>query len=215
MADTNCYKRAYFSGLIWNFSVTSDSENKAPSRPDEKDLVARLKRRDPQAERWYVESHRDRLYRAAVYFLGYRDPEAEDVVQETLAQGLDRLETFEHRSSLYTWLNQICVHLCYRRVRMRQRLALGAESDLRESFELPAQGLDALASLLSAERKERLHRALAGLEDGCRQVLEQRDLKAQPYQEVARKLKIPVGTVMSRLARCRKKLKDALVRMGH
>jgi RNA polymerase sigma-70 factor (ECF subfamily) len=184
-------------------------------KPDEKDLVERLKRRDPRAEQWYVETHRDRLYRAAVYFLGYRDPEAEDVVQETLAQGLDRLETFEHRSTLYTWLNQICVHLCYRRVRTRQRLALGAESDLRESLDLPSLGLDALGSLLTVERKERLYSAMGTLEDSCRQVLEQRDLKSQPYQVVAKSLKIPVGTVMSRLARCRKKLKDALVRMGH
>ncbi len=195
--------------------MTSDSENKGPSRPEERDWVERLKRRDPQAEHWYVESHRDKLYRAAVYFLGYRDPEAEDVVQETLAQGLDRLETFEHRSSLYTWLNQICVHLCYRRVRMRQRLALGAEADLRESLDLPSAGHDPLAQVLSAERKERLHAALAGLEPSCREVLEQRDLRSQPYQAVARQLKIPVGTVMSRLARCRQKLKDALVRMGH
>jgi RNA polymerase sigma factor (sigma-70 family) len=176
--------------------------------------VARLKRREADAERWYVEAHRDKLYRAAIYFLGYRDPEAEDVVQETLAQGLDRLDTFEHRSSLYTWLNQICVHLCYRRVRARQRLALGAEADLRESLELPMQGPDALAQLLGEERKARLQSAMAGLELDCRQVLDLRDLRSLPYMEVARSLKVPVGTVMSRLARCRQKLKDALVRMG-
>ncbi len=194
--------------------MSSGSEKKELPRADERELVARLKRRDPQAESWYVEMHRDKLYRAAVYFLDYRDPEAEDVVQETLAQGLDRLETFEHRSSLYTWLNQICVHLCYRRVRTRQRLALGAEADLRESLDLPSQTQDALGQLLGAERKERLMRALEGMEDTCRKVLEKRDLQSQSYQDVARSLKIPVGTVMSRLARCRQKLKDALVRMG-
>lgn len=194
--------------------MSSGSEKKELVRADERELVARLKRRDPQAETWYVETHRDKLYRAAVYFLGYRDPEAEDVVQETLAQGLDRLETFEHRSSLYTWLNQICVHLCYRRVRTRQRLALGAEADLRESLDLPSQAQDALGQLLGAERRARLMQALQGMEESCRKVLEKRDLQSQSYQDVARSLKIPVGTVMSRLARCRQKLKDALVRMG-
>ena len=198
--------------------MPSVSENKAPQTAPfqaERDLVARLKQRDPQAEQWYVETHREKLYRAAVYFLGYRDPEAEDVVQETLAQGLDRLETFEHRSSLYTWLNQICVHLCYRRVRQRQRLALGAEADLRSTLDLPVQSGDALSQLLGGERKAQLHTALGGLEEPCRRILDLRDLQSLPYIEVARTIKVPVGTVMSRLARCRQKLKDALLRMGH
>ena len=69
-----------------------------------------------------MEQHRDGLYRAAVYFLGWQDPDAEDMVQEALLQGLRRLETFEGRSRLSSWLNQICVHLCYRRLRERQRL---------------------------------------------------------------------------------------------
>jgi RNA polymerase sigma factor (sigma-70 family) len=177
-------------------------------------LVSRLLQRDPQAEQWYVEAHRARLYRAAVYFLGFRDPDAEDVVQETLAQGLDRLSTFEHRSSLYTWLNQICVHLCYRRVRVRQRLALGAEADLRESLDLPVQGLDALGQLLGEERRQQLRSALGNLEKPCRELLERRDMDGASYQVVARGLKIPIGTVMSRLSRCRKKLKDVILRMG-
>jgi RNA polymerase sigma-70 factor (ECF subfamily) len=201
-------------GFPWNFPLPAVSENKGPKSLEERDLVGRLLQREPQAEQWYVDAHRDKLYRAAVYFLGYRDPEAEDVVQETLAQGLDRLTTFEHRSSLYTWLNQICVHLCYRRLRARQRLALGAETDLRESLDLPGQGPDALGQLLGEERRAQVQKALAGMEEPCRDLIARRDLQGASYQAVARGLRIPIGTVMSRLSRCRKKLKDVILRMG-
>jgi RNA polymerase sigma factor (sigma-70 family) len=185
-----------------------------PKALDEIEWVARLRKGDPAAERWYVEAHREGLYRAAVYFLGWRDPEAEDMVQEALLQGLRRLETFQGRSRLGSWLNQICVHLCYRRLRQRQRQAVAAGDDLRQALALKASdGMpDALEGLLDQERRKALGVALEALDAPCREVVRLRDLEGRAYARIAQELKAPLGTIMSRLARCRERLKAEVQR---
>jgi RNA polymerase sigma factor (sigma-70 family) len=187
-----------------------------PSKPLEPELeagwLARLRLRDPDAEQWYAESHRDGLYRTAVYFLGWQDSDAEDLVQETLVKGLVKLEGFEGRSKLSTWLNQICVHLCYERLRQRQRLAVGASKDLLETLSVQAPGgqPDVLHQLLDQEKMALLRRGLEGLGGPCREIIQRRDLEGQAYVEAARAMKLPMGTFTSRLLRCRERLRQAV-----
>lgn len=180
---------------------------------DESAWIARLRQGDPAAEAWLLEEHRERLYRAAVHFLGWQDPEAEDVVQETFLQALRGLDGFEGRSKLYTWLNQICARLCFRRIRSRQRTLLGTEADVAEALQLPARGGDALHSLLDQERRSQLAAALQKLDDRCRELVERRDLKGEAYAACARALKLPLGTFMSRLSRCRARLKTLIMEL--
>lgn len=170
-------------------------------------MLARLRQGDPEAQAWLVETHRERLYRAAVHFLGWRDPDAEDVVQETFAQAFKSLDGFEARSTLYTWLNQICAHLCFKRLRQRQRLTLGAEADLRETLQLASRGEDALHQLLGGEKRELLRAGLAAMDPRCRGIIQRRDLNGEAYVVAARDLKLPLGTFMSRLSRCRESLR--------
>lgn len=180
---------------------------------DESAWIARLRQGDPVAEAWLLDQHRERLYRAAVHFLGWQDPEAEDVVQETFLQALRGLDSFEGRSKLYTWLNQICARLCFRRMRQRQRTLLGTEADVAEALQLPARGGDALHSLLDQERRSQLAAALQKLDARCRELVERRDLKGEAYAACARALKLPLGTFMSRLSRCRARLKTLIVEL--
>ncbi len=189
--------------------ATKDAEVPA----EERELLARLRAGDPAAEAWLLEAHRERLYRAAVHFLGWQDPEAEDLVQETFVQALKGLPAFEGRSRLYTWLNQICARLCFKRIRQRQRLLLGVEDDLRRTLQLSARGDDALHQLLDQERRGLLQRALLGLKARCRELIERRDLRGQAYAVAARELKLPLGTFMSRLARCREGLKERILEL--
>jgi RNA polymerase sigma-70 factor, ECF subfamily len=181
--------------------------------PAESAWLERLRQGDPAAQAWLVEAHRERLYRAAVHFLGWQDPEAEDVVQEAFLAAFKALPGFEGRSSLYTWLNQICARLCFRRIRNRQRVLLGLAEDLASTLKLPSSGQDALHSLLDEERRGLLQRALAGLEKRCRELIERRDLRGQAYVQAAHELKLPLGTFMSRLSRCRAALKAKIMGM--
>lgn len=185
-----------------------------PSKPLDPELesawLERLRRQDPAAQQWFAEAHRDSLYRTAVYFLGWQDGDAEDLVQETLVQGLVKLPGFEGRSKLGTWLNQICVHLCYGRLRQRQRMAVGAGVDLLETLraQAPATETDVLEQMLDTERLALLRRAIGQLGSPCRDIIEKRDLQGLPYVVAARELKLPIGTFTSRLMRCRERLRQ-------
>lgn len=181
---------------------------------DELRRLPALKRADPEALAWMVETFRERLKRTAVHFLGRKDPEAEDVVQETFVAAFRAVDSFRGESRLYTWLNRICVRHCYRRLRQRQRLLLGTACDLASEFVLPALEQDPLHRLVARESSQRRRRlldsALAGLKPRYRDIIERRDLRGQSYAEAAAELELPLGTFTSRLVRGREKLRKAL-----
>src|SRR6185295_7064955 len=104
--------------------------------PDERGLVAKILAGDLEAQTAFYEQNAKRLYPICVHFLGYQDPEAEDIVQEAFLIGFKKMGGFEFRSSLYTWLAHICVNLCYERLRGRKRVLASLESDL-EKLTLP------------------------------------------------------------------------------
>lgn len=183
---------------------------KLPTKPieeQERDLVGRVLAKAHGAGDEFVLRYRQRIYAVSVALLGWQDPEAEDVVQETFSAALLGLKGFEFRSSIYTWLNQICVRQCYRRIRTRSQLALGTENDLAVILGQTAHDESGALGELQAERKNWLMKAVASLDQGCRSLVTLRDLEGLSYADVARKIKAPLGTVMSRLSRCREKLK--------
>jgi RNA polymerase sigma-70 factor (ECF subfamily) len=154
-----------------------------------------------------VRRYRGRILVVGVALLGRGDPEVEDVVQETFIAALGALEGFEFRSSLYTWLNHICVRLCYRRIRQRSRTALGSEQDLAETLGAVASGDDPGLRRLDETRQQWLRKAVEAMDKGCRTIIQWRDFEGLSYGDLSRRLKAPIGTVMSRLSRCREKLR--------
>jgi RNA polymerase sigma-70 factor (ECF subfamily) len=188
-------------------------ESLSTSSEEERDLVRRVLESAPGAADEFVLRYRKRIHAVSLAILGFRDPEAEDAVQETFLAALAGLKNFEFRSSLYTWLNQICVRFCYKRIRERARTALGTQADLAELLGREAgAGQEAQAEGLRDERLAWLREALASMEGACRKLLSMRDLEGSSYGAISRSLKVPIGTVMSRLSRCREKLKKVALR---
>jgi RNA polymerase sigma-70 factor (ECF subfamily) len=115
---------------------------------------------------------------------------------------------FEFRSSFYTWINHICVNRCFQRLRHRNRLVLGQEGDFESLLLSRSQkqaGSDEDSELLE-ERRRLLRRAMHGMAELCRSVLKLRIEQELTYAEIAKSLRVPLGTVMSRLARCQAQL---------
>jgi RNA polymerase sigma-70 factor (ECF subfamily) len=173
---------------------------------DEKQLVQKILEGDEQAKSLFFTAHRERVYRNCVHLLGYRDPEAEDVAQEVFITAFAKLPEFEFRSSLATWLTQICIYKCHNRFRQRAKLVQQEHEALEVLLESKArrQGED---REWDQGRKRLLEQFLAKLGKDCREIVELRELKGQSYVEIGKSLKIPLGTVMSRLSRCKKALK--------
>lgn len=179
---------------------------------NEKELVQRILAGDRQAQTTFYEELAPRLFPVCVHFLGHEDADAQDIVQETFMIAFRKLSGFEHRSSLYTWVNHICVNLCFERLRQRKR-----------SLSTLSEDLERLTLSVSTDREEERHseeekrvrlalleRLTASMSEKCRQVLDRRDKRGESYIDIARTLKMPMGTVMSQLARCRKALRHLM-----
>jgi RNA polymerase sigma-70 factor (ECF subfamily) len=179
---------------------------------DEKELVRRILAGDPEAQKAFYERNAGRLYPVCVHFLGYQDPDAEDIIQETFLIALKKLSRFEFRSSLYTWLDHICVNLCFERLRKRKRELASLAGDLEKLTRPQAQSLDnqQRAEDEKKGRLEILRRLTQSMSNRCREVLDLRDQRGESYIHIAKTLKMPMGTVMSQLARCRKALRQMM-----
>ncbi|HXB98526.1 MAG TPA: sigma-70 family RNA polymerase sigma factor [bacterium] len=177
---------------------------------DDPRLIERLRAGDDAAFADLVQETRPRLYATACHFLGYQDPDAWDVVQDTYTAALKSLAGFEGRSSLYTWLNHICVNLCFSRLRVRKR-QVAEES---ESLELRLAPLALERGRVAAEAEEKDQRLalltglMADMGEPCAELLRWRFVDGLGLQEIRERLKTPLGTVASRIHRCLKRLKE-------
>jgi RNA polymerase sigma-70 factor, ECF subfamily len=144
--------------------------------------------------------HLDRLYRAAWALCGSR-PDAEDLVQETYARVLARPRFLRNEDDLGYLLRAL------RNTFLTQKRTEGRRlrpDPLPEQFDLVAdpQAREPQAALEARD----LYAAVAALPADYRDVLVAVDVTGLSYKEAARALRIPVGTVMSRLYRARQQV---------
>ena len=138
-----------------------------------------------------------RLRRYARALVGDR-ASADDLVQDTLERAWTKLHLFRQGTDLRAWLFTVMHNVHVNRIRAaRQTDAL--DEDMPELAQRAAQG----DSLVVRD----LERAIAALPAAQREVLLLVALEDLSYEETARVLDIPVGTVMSRLARAREKVR--------
>jgi RNA polymerase sigma-70 factor (ECF subfamily) len=176
---------------------------------DEQRLISALQAGDERAFEEAFRLYRPRLYATAVHFMGYQDPEAEDAVQDAFLNALKAIGGFQSRSSLYTWLNAICVRCCFNRLRKRKRL-LAAQAEDIEALAIPLARQKHEAASQRARSVE-LAAALEGLwgtlGEACQQVLSLRFKEGLDIHSIHLRLKWPLGTVGGRLSRCQEALR--------
>ena len=190
----------------------------SPARPVEirvnelsSHVLERARRGDPAAVGELVEWSTDRVWRTCRNLLG-NDADAEDATQEVLLRMLDRLGRFEGRSKFRTWLYRLTVRHCLNWIDKRDRRQRRFRS-LDEAGSEPADHrADAEAD--SAQRREVTQALLREVDAPSRAILVLREVEGLDYREIATALDVPIGTVMSRLSRARKKLWAAARRVA-
>jgi RNA polymerase sigma-70 factor (ECF subfamily) len=149
---------------------------------------------------------RERLYRIAWSWC-HDSYEAEDLVQESIARALEKLDTLRDESRLQVWLTQILANL--RRDRFRRiKPDTGLESDLLPSSDDPVRDTN------RNQLVQRTREAIEKLSEDQRQVLTLVDVAEFTYADTAAILGVPVGTVMSRLSRARRRMRELLEQQG-
>lgn len=181
-----------------------------PSRDDERALLARLRRGEPEAFEALVIEHQHRVFGVAFRMLGSR-AEAEDVAQEAFLRAYRSVAEFRGDAKLSTWLYAITSRLCLNRLDSAERRRTRHGDDLLES--VADERLDPTGALEQRQRAVALHLAIAELSDERRLVVVLADLEGLAYEEIAEALGLPVGTVRSRLHRARMELRERLEKL--
>ncbi len=185
----------------------------------ENSLISAAQSGDLEAFNLLVLKYQNLLYGTALRILG-DDSLAEDATQEAFISACRHFDTFRG-GSLKAWLVRIVINKCYdlaRSLRRRQTVSLNEidadecvntdTSSIWDGFQTVEQSVE------SAEMRELICKCLDAIPADARTIITLVDVENLSYREVAKALKIPVGTVKSRLARARFRLRQELMASG-
>jgi|SRR5689334_17255143 len=152
----------------------------------------------------------DQLYNFA-HWLTQNSSEAEDLVQETYIKALKGFSSFQANTNFRAWMYRIL-----RNTFLTSRTGLKATStvpldDEEEGLEMPATGGTPESIFLDKAQEQLLQSAMEQLPLRFREILLLCDVEEMSYKEISESLSIPIGTVMSRLSRARKALREILL----
>ena len=141
------------------------------------------------------------------------EDEAADAVQDACLRALRFIGGFRGGDGR-VWLLAIVRNACYSRLKRGARRAMETEFD--DEIHSPETEAANPEDLLERSRdSETLGRALEELPEEFREVVVMRELEGMAYKEIAEVAGVPIGTVMSRLARARKRLQQTLTAPPH
>ena len=176
---------------------------------DEENLVRAAQAGDGRAFAEIVRRYQRAVYRVAYGFT--RSPaDADDLAQETFVRAYQAIGRFRVGEPLYPWLARIATNGALSWLRSRKRKPETPLEPLVEAGRQWGVEDDPADRAASAEQKRRIGEAMAGLKPEHQAVLVLRAVEDLSYEEIAKTLGVPVGTVMSRLSRARAELKARL-----
>ena len=186
---------------------------------DDLSLVSKAKAGDAEAFRGLVVRYQRKVYALALGIVKDADL-AWDVAQEAFVRVHTHLGAFEGKAAFSTWLYRIATHLSIDAVRRERRSQKDELDDVNEAnlaeggegILATALGNDPRENALRRELAAKIHEALATLPEKHRTILVLREVEGLSYEELAERLGIHKGTVMSRLFHARKKMQVALRR---
>lgn len=160
--------------------------------------------------------HRDELYGSAIK-MTRNEAEAEDLVQETMLRAFTFFDRFEEGTNCRAWLFRILTNTFINKYRRKTKESeILANADFLQlqggGFGASAKSVTPESSLLEREISDDVRKAVLAIPEVFRFVVVLADLQGFSYKDVAHILGCPVGTVMSRLYRGRRMLRQRLTK---
>lgn len=179
-------------------------------------LVARCLEGDEVAWESLVKLHSRRIYSICFRFTG-RSEEAQDLSQDVFLRVFRSLRSFDVRAGHFrTWVTSLTRNLLidhYRRTK-KEKLVSSIEDQLAVIEETEAVAGRPEGRVAGREAGELLQAALARISPDLREAVILRDLEEMEYREIAQVLRVPDGTVKSRISRGRAELARVLKKLG-
>jgi RNA polymerase sigma-70 factor (ECF subfamily) len=184
-------------------------------REIDRQLVERAQRGDKRAFELLVEKYQRKLARLLSRFI--RDPaEVEDVTQEAFIKAYRALPAFRGDSAFYTWLYRIGINTAKNYLMAMGRRAPTSteiEAEEAEGFEEGEQLRDINTPeslLLSSEIAKTVNSTIEQLPEELRTAIQMRELDGMSYEDIAKAMDCPIGTVRSRIFRAREAIAEQL-----
>jgi RNA polymerase sigma-70 factor (ECF subfamily) len=178
------------------------------NKPTDKDtdfaLMRAIQKGDMVAFNDMVDRYKDRLMNVIGRMLSSQE-EAEDIVQETFVRVYQHRQSFNFQHCFSTWIYTIGLNLARNELRKRKRFKFFDISEMQGS-----EAEFAVEPKVPSRLPETLDKAVKGLPEKYRMAFLLRDVEEMPYEEVAKVLDVPLGTVKSRVNRARLMLRDVL-----
>lgn len=193
-------------------------ENKSVSKLEDYNLIDKaIKGDQPAYERLMKKYYK--LVNNLIYRMIYNKDDVEDLTQEAFIKAFNSLDKFDHQFAFSTWLYKIASNNCidYLRKKKLNTISIdkeidGEDEDLR--FEIPDSDYIPDRNILETEKQVILKDAIESLPEKYKSVILLRHRDDMEYEEIAKKLNIPLGTVKAHIFRGRellnKYLKDKL-----
>ena len=169
---------------------------------DDQTAIERCRAGDSDAFRHLVEHYQAQAIGHAIAILGSRE-DAMDAVQEAFIDCFQALDRVDLTRRFYPWFYVILRNRCYKLASRRNQQETSS-SDETEIL-VPVASVQPEETML-------LERAMLELPPEDRELITLRHLDGLSYQELAERLEVPPGTIMSRLHHARKRLRDKLIR---
>jgi RNA polymerase sigma-70 factor (ECF subfamily) len=176
---------------------------------DDRDLVGRARRGDPEAFTQLMMQYQVPLYNMALRMVG-RPDDAADIAQEAFTRAWQKIRTLRD-APFKSWLFQIAANLCYDHFRRGKRYGVMPEDD--QTSNVVSLGIatpDPQERAEASERNRLVRESIEALDPDMRVAIILRDVNGMAYDEIAGVLRVPLGTVKSRIARARAQVQERL-----
>jgi RNA polymerase sigma-70 factor, ECF subfamily len=196
-------------------SKASDTRQEVSRPHDDADLVSRVQGGDEAAFRTLFDRYHRRAY-AVAFGVVKNQHDALDVMQEAFIKVHKHIGNFHGASSFYTWLYRIVMNLAIDQVRRKRQLTEFDDSVRKSDTAgggalLPrVEGENPSKTVSRKELSSHIQAALDDLPEYHRAVILLREVEGLSYEEMAKVLKVPKGTIMSRLFHARRKMQERL-----
>ncbi|MDH3972773.1 MAG: sigma-70 family RNA polymerase sigma factor [Deltaproteobacteria bacterium] len=183
------------------------------------DFVERLKAKEASAMDELVDAYSDKIYHLAMGLLK-KEQDAEDVVQDTLLQVIEKIHTFRGEAALSSWIYRIAINFSYMKIRKIKRHDYIPIEEHMPKFEksgmheYPVSNWADKADnqLVRKEMRQLIMENIDKLSEKYKTVLVMRDIQGLSTEEVADATGMTIPAVKSRLHRARLFLRDRLAR---
>jgi len=200
--------------MVEEFGSSSKSKRLGArdKRPSDEDLIERFQKGDLYAFDLIVKRYKEQLLNFVYRFVGNQE-EAEDIVQETFLRVYRKRKAYKRIAKFSTWIYTIAGNLSRTELRRRKRRKIFSVTDMGyedRDYEISDDGYNPESHVEGVIQEEIIHKEINNLSPKFREVIILRDVQELSYEEISKIIRVPIGTVKSRVNRGRLKLQSRL-----